>query len=191
MSARRWRGTDAYGGVVFALAERTPPSERASALPRHLACALFDAWWPEHRARGGVTTALTELSVALGGTLSEDTASLRRRAWTALRDGRALALRDTRADVRAPAGAPETHATELAPSATRPDAVKTWVTIRLVDDDTPPRPVAGARYRIRLPDGSLREGQLDEHGTAHYGGIDAGVCEVSFPDYDARDWRHA
>ncbi len=174
---------------MFALAEHTTAGERASALPRHLACELFDAWCPEHRVVGGAITTLMELSVALGGRLSDDTTTLRSRAWSALRDGRVLVLRGGRAEARAAASPAERREVQLASAVMKPAEVKTWITIRLVDDDTPPKPVAGARYRIRLPDGSVREGRLDREGIAHYETIDPGLCDVSFLEYDKDSWK--
>ncbi len=34
-------------------------------------------------------------------------------------------------------------------------------------------------------------GYLDSNGRARIDGIDPGVCEVSFPDIDANEWRAA
>lgn len=77
---------------------------------------------------------------------------------------------------------------EAAGPARAPREEKTWIEIVLTDDDDPPRPVAFARYRIELPDGSTREGILDDHGKARLVDIDPGTCQVSFPSFDGRDW---
>ncbi len=45
-------------------------------------------------------------------------------------------------------------------------------------------PVPGERYRIKLPDGTLAEGTLDENGYARVDGFDPGQCEITFPDMD-------
>lgn len=66
---------------------------------------------------------------------------------------------------------------------------KTFVAIQLVDDADPSRPVPFKRYRIELPDGSTREGLLDQYGRALVDGIDEGECKVSFPDFDAKAWK--
>ena len=71
------------------------------------------------------------------------------------------------------------------PSDNRPE--KTWVEIRLVDDDG--NPVAGAKYQLKITDGSVREGSLDDDGRCRVNGIDPGSCTVWFPDYDGREWR--
>lgn len=68
-------------------------------------------------------------------------------------------------------------------------AVKTWVEIRLVDQDG--NPVPNEKYRLKLPDGSITEGTLDKNGRARHDDIDPGQCEVSFPDIDAREWKPA
>jgi hypothetical protein len=56
----------------------------------------------------------------------------------------------------------------------------TWVEIRLLQDDG--TPAAGARYKITLPDGTVKEGTLDEDGLAGFDALDPGSCEVEFPD---------
>lgn len=66
---------------------------------------------------------------------------------------------------------------------------KTWIAIRLVDESDPPKPVPFKRYRIELPDASVREGKLDANGEARFLDIDPGTCTVSFPDQDASEWR--
>jgi hypothetical protein len=97
-----------------------------------------------------------------------------------------------RAPVSFPAGGSvETPAAPAArrPARTSPPRVKekTWVEIELLDDDGVP--VASERYTIRVPDGSTREGRLDAGGRARVDNIDPGMCEVSFPDIEAREWR--
>jgi hypothetical protein len=63
-----------------------------------------------------------------------------------------------------------------------------WIAIKLVDQDN--HPVPGEPYRIKLPDGSAAEGQLDGKGMARVNGIDPGTCQVSFPNRNAPDWKH-
>jgi hypothetical protein len=64
---------------------------------------------------------------------------------------------------------------------------QTWIEIRLLDDND--QPVAGAAYRVVLPDSSIQEGVLDTSGRARYERIVPGSCIVSFPEIDAREWR--
>ena len=66
---------------------------------------------------------------------------------------------------------------------------KTWIEIVLVDDEG--SPVANARYRLELPDGSAKSGTLDRNGHAFINGIDPGTCKVTFPDFDGREWKTA
>ena len=63
----------------------------------------------------------------------------------------------------------------------------TWVAIELKDDEG--NPVPGEKYRIELPDGSVKEGTLDGKGQAHVAGIDPGNCNISFPDRDQEAWN--
>jgi hypothetical protein len=63
---------------------------------------------------------------------------------------------------------------------------KSWIEIRLLDEES--KPVPNIRYRIKLTDGSTREGSLDGAGIARFEDIDAGTCEVSFPALDSAAW---
>ncbi len=62
---------------------------------------------------------------------------------------------------------------------------KDWIEIVLEDHDG--TPVANERYRIRLPDGDTRQGQLDANGFARVDEIPSGLCQVSFPERDAAE----
>ena len=67
------------------------------------------------------------------------------------------------------------------------EATKTdWVEIELKDDQD--RPVPGEPYRVRCPDGEIREGTLDENGFVRVENIMSGRCVITFPEIDARDW---
>jgi len=68
-----------------------------------------------------------------------------------------------------------------------PDAPKkTWVEIQLVDLEG--APVPNERYRVTLPDGSVKEGQLNEDGWMRESNIDPGTCVVAFPDIHREEW---
>ncbi len=58
----------------------------------------------------------------------------------------------------------------------------TWVEIDVVDRED--RPVSGRRYRLKLTDGSVREGTLGDDGRIRVSGIDPGDCEITFLDLD-------
>jgi type VI secretion system secreted protein VgrG len=65
---------------------------------------------------------------------------------------------------------------------------KSWIEIKLVDEDG--NPVPGERYRITLPDGkTLAQGVTDEKGEARVDGIDPGNCKITFPNLDADVWN--
>ncbi len=64
---------------------------------------------------------------------------------------------------------------------------KTWIEIQLVDSNDDPVP--GERYQLKITDGSMREGKLDEAGKVRVTNIDPGNCEVCFPDIDATEWQ--
>ena len=85
---------------------------------------------------------------------------------------------------------PSAWASTLTPSTvSQSEKPKTFIKIELKDDIGDPVP--GERYRIKLPDGSIREGSLDANGRASVDGIDPGTAQVSFPDIDANDWKPA
>lgn len=64
---------------------------------------------------------------------------------------------------------------------------KTWIEIELIDAQK--NPVAGEKYKITLPDGTIAEGTLDEKGLARVDGIEAGLCQITFPDLDKDAWK--
>jgi hypothetical protein len=68
-----------------------------------------------------------------------------------------------------------------------PGDATTWIEIELLD--AAEHPMAGQRYRLTLPDGSVRDGRLDARGFARVDGFDPGTCQVTFPDLDRREWR--
>ncbi len=64
---------------------------------------------------------------------------------------------------------------------------KTWIEIKLIDQDN--EPVAGAAYKVTLPDGTTDSGILDHEGFVRIEGIDPGTCKVTFPDLDGTSWK--
>ena len=62
-----------------------------------------------------------------------------------------------------------------------------WIEIVLVGEDD--KPIPGERYRIKLPDGAIKEGELDAEGCARCEGIARGQCQVTFPDLDKDAWE--
>ena len=97
-----------------------------------------------------------------------------------------------RMDARSARGAPADEEARdprtgapLAPA----EAVDTFVEIQMIGEDG--APLAGARYRLVLTDGTVAEGRLDGEGVARVAGIPEGKCTVSFPDLDSDAWEPA
>jgi hypothetical protein len=65
--------------------------------------------------------------------------------------------------------------------------IKTWVSIELLDDTG--MPVANEKYLVTVPEGVIKSGTLDSKGRARITQIDPGVCKISFPDLDRREWK--
>jgi hypothetical protein len=63
----------------------------------------------------------------------------------------------------------------------------TWIEFRLLDPSD--RPVPGEEYRVRLADGALMEGSLNEEGRVRFEGILAGQCQICFPAIDGGEWK--
>ncbi|MEZ5428578.1 MAG: hypothetical protein R2747_20195 [Pyrinomonadaceae bacterium] len=62
-----------------------------------------------------------------------------------------------------------------------------WIEIELVGEDG--RPVPDEKYRVVMPDGSLKEGKLDQNGWARVESDPPGECEVTFPERDKEAWE--
>lgn len=65
----------------------------------------------------------------------------------------------------------------------------TWIEVHLVDSND--IAVGGASYRIKMPDGSVRVGKLDDQGNVRFESILPGTCKVSFPEIHADEWHPA
>ena len=65
-------------------------------------------------------------------------------------------------------------------------ATKTWIEIVLIDDDG--NPVPGVKYKMKLPDSSIQEGNLDNEGKSRVDAILPGQCMVSFPEIHGDEW---
>jgi hypothetical protein len=160
------------------------PAEAVEIAPASAAFQV-EAWFGES---GQGRQILAEIAEQLGAPLivgpRMPTARLREHVREALQRGD---LRAYRIKVKL-SGAP---AAKLEASTRPPEEKaeeKTFVVIELVDDADPPRPVAFEKYRIELPDHSVREGMLDENGRAELRDIDPGTCTVTFPKLLREDW---
>lgn len=158
----------------------------------------------EHLARPGAEARLRAAAESdLGGTVDLGGPELLAHALTLLEQGRLFA--DRRDDVLAgadpkhPAGNPledlgnltdlivdladedsDDHDTKPAPP--RP----TWIEIAIVDGLG--EPVRNRPYRLHLPDGSVREGELDDSGIIRFDDVDPGACRLELPTADDSEW---
>lgn len=178
---RAWTVRGYVDDAVLAL--DAGPRAHGDPIPPHVACDRVDEWFPGYVTDAFERATLDAIGEALGGLSCA--VPLRDAVREALREGRLVAVRVPRRPVATSA---PVRRDESAPATERmSDAPEAWVAIELVDNRG--RPVAYERYRIKLPDGTTREGTLDRDGLARIDGIDAGLCEVTFPDLDGRSWR--
>lgn len=62
-----------------------------------------------------------------------------------------------------------------------------WIELELLGEDDSPIPHAA--YELRMPDGSVAKGFLDETGFIRIPRIaGTGTCQVLFPELDAQAW---
>ena len=110
---------------------------------------------------------------------------LRRAISDSFRLGLLIALSH---DFESAAGSSQEVQREQTPPPPRPPKIeKTWIEFRLVDQMH--RAVKNARYRLKITDGSMREGKLDADGRLRLAGIPPGTCEICFIDFAANEWR--
>lgn len=146
-----------------------------------------DAWFPEGgRSRQLLAEIQEELGLPLLVEPGLSVDRLRASVREALRSG---ALRAFRVHLTLSGGAVQKPAEAPRDQAPVNDEQKSWIGIELMDDADPPRPVPFEKYRIELPDQSIREGQLDANGQARVSGFDPGSCKVSFPRLHGDDWK--
>jgi len=61
-----------------------------------------------------------------------------------------------------------------------------FIELVLVDQDD--QPLARRAFNIELPSGAVRSGQTDADGRARVDGIPPGQCNITFPDFEQRDY---
>jgi hypothetical protein len=159
--------------VTFTLTARAGSAERARALPTLVALVCFDVWCTAHGASGRAIAGVAALGVALGGRLSDDTAALRERVRRAVSEGRVLALRGGRGEVRA-ATRPQEEVEAPTPVV---EARREDIRIVAVEDRTW-RPLAGIKLSIApMGDGPTSK-ETDREGAAELRGLRPGACHV-------------
>jgi hypothetical protein len=63
---------------------------------------------------------------------------------------------------------------------------KSWIEIELLDKEN--KPVADQDCTIALPDGTVIKQKTDSAGKIRLQGIQQGMCRISFPNIDGREW---
>jgi len=191
-STRRWTLPGTAGSpYLVARAGDSPALDGWSRLPPAFVRAALE------RALVSGASVIHQLHEALGGsrrsglTRAAHDAQRRemlRRLEEAFRCGELIAYRRPLPVVRH--AVPESEL-EPAPLPEQPiaEAPENYVTIQLVGEDGAGIP--GARYRLVLPDETIREGTLDGSGIATVRGRFSGTCKVSFPELDSEAWEAA
>jgi hypothetical protein len=108
----------------------------------------------------------------------------------AFRNGRLVAYRWNPLPARSGVGKSSSRSEpERAPEQWPAEERENFITITLVGEDG--LGIPNVRYRVVLPDKSVREGTLDGAGTATVRGKFSGQCKVTFPDLDTSAWDAA
>lgn len=63
-----------------------------------------------------------------------------------------------------------------------------WIEIELVGEDD--KPIPNEKYKVKLPDGTEKEGTLDQNGWARVESDPKGDCEITFPEMDKEAWKY-
>lgn len=65
----------------------------------------------------------------------------------------------------------------------KPTPARAWIDVIVVEDSVPMRALAGRKFRLRLPDGSTRDGTLDGQGRVHVDDIEPGRGSLEVTDF--------
>lgn len=60
---------------------------------------------------------------------------------------------------------------------------RAWIDVIVVEDSAPTRALAGRKFRLRLPDGSTRDGTLDGQGRVYIDDIEPGRGSLEVTDF--------
>ncbi|MEP7121585.1 MAG: hypothetical protein ABJE95_11765 [Byssovorax sp.] len=171
--------------VWVAPAFSAAPFEGAKAISPHAAAFALTGWLGSPHDRHMLAELCTLLCLPLVIGPRAFSSSIFARIREAFARGELVAYR---AQLKLSGSAVAPSIEPMKPEPDHPKEEKTFVLIELIDDADPPQPVAYEKYRIELPDYSVREGLLDQNGRAEVSGIDPGECKVTFPNLLREDW---
>ncbi|OJH42345.1 hypothetical protein [Cystobacter ferrugineus] len=161
-------------------------------VPEGLLSFLMERWMADSLLR----RVLSDIHEALGGTdaLSGLTVLQQRQVLDrlklqlldAFRSGRLVAVREEPLRYVSP---PRLFKPTPSPTPSEEFVATSWIALRLEDEEGEPLP--RQRYRLKLADGSFREGISGPDGLVRLENIPKGTCTVEFLGTDAGDWKAA
>ncbi len=173
---------DGPDDVMVTMPDEPAPRDDYERLHPSLAYYLVNDWLAAPEARAQLEAVTHELTGERAAVTPMRAAAI----VAAFEDERLLLWGPVRAGVAEPAvfveqpGRTDKHG---------PETTTTWIEIVLLDEHDVP--IGFEAYQVTLPDGSMRSGALDERGFARVDGIERGVCDVTFPRIDGREWHPA
>ena len=187
----RWRIPGRFSDYVILRGASAKAESIGTQVPQAIITSLLEGW-----LSSGSVRILHEIYESLGGCRPVGLNVLERTQYDQrlnkhLRDaflwGKLVAVEIKHPLPRAWPVFPEKPQPKPPPPEPRPEPERTFIVIRLVDDEG--NPVPGARYRVELPDGAIREGTLNSSGEARERYIVPGECKVTFPDFADTAWK--
>jgi hypothetical protein len=126
-----------------------------------------------------------------GLSLNDPDQMIKPRLEQAFRRGELLVLELEKGAFAQPEAPPEAATPPRGGGKQAPPPVKekTWIEFRVVWPDG--TPAVGVVYRLKITDGSVREGTLDDQGSIRVTNIDPGSCDFTLTEVDGRCWKPA
>lgn len=188
----QWRLRGLGGDYLVVRCDEFLSKEDPRRVPEGLVTLLVERWMEDsllhrvlsdiHEALGG-TAALSGLTVLQQRQVLE---RLKLQLLDAFRSGRLVALREEHPHYVSPPR-------PFKPNPRQPPSEElvatSWIALRLEDEEGDPVP--RQRYRLKLANGSLREGISGPDGFVRLENIPEGSCTVEFLGTDAGDWKSA
>lgn len=187
----RWRVPGRFSDYVILRGSSARGERIGEQVPEVFISSLMEGW-----LTSGPSRTLHEIYESLGGTLPlgltvQERTRYNQRLKERLRDaflfGELVAFEIKHPLPQAWPVAPVKPQPKFAEPEPEPEPERTFILIRLVDDEG--NPVPGARYRVELPDGAVREGRLNSSGEARENYVVPGECKVTFPELEDSAWK--